>query len=200
MTQLTILSLGAGVQSTTTALMVKHGDLPMIDAAIFADTGWEPQAVYEHLAWLESVVPFPVHRVSAGSLRDDTLARNNTTGGRFSAVPWFLSTGGLGRRQCTKEYKIRPIQRKVRELLDARRPKGACSMWIGISMDEALRRKPSVVGYIVNRWPLRMPISQRPRLARAARQVAGRVGRRCRGRRRHPGSGASGPAVHASQP
>jgi hypothetical protein len=27
-------------------------------------------------------------------------------------------------------------------------------MLIGISMDEAIRRKPSLVGYIVNRWPL----------------------------------------------
>jgi hypothetical protein len=45
-----VVSLGAGVQSTTMALMAAHGELtPMPDAAIFADTGWEPKAVYEHL-------------------------------------------------------------------------------------------------------------------------------------------------------
>ena len=49
---LRVLSLGAGVQSTTLALMAAHGDIaPMPDCAIFADTGWEPRAVYEHLAW-----------------------------------------------------------------------------------------------------------------------------------------------------
>ena len=48
---LTIISLGAGVQSTTMALMAAHGEItPMPDCAIFADTGWEPKAVYDHLA------------------------------------------------------------------------------------------------------------------------------------------------------
>ena len=53
--QLTVLSLGAGVQSTTMALMAAPGEInPMPDCAIFADTGWEPRAVYDHLAWLRS--------------------------------------------------------------------------------------------------------------------------------------------------
>ena len=37
-----ILNLGAGVQSSTVLLMSIHGELPHIDHAIFADTGWEP--------------------------------------------------------------------------------------------------------------------------------------------------------------
>ena len=41
-----ILSLGAGVQSSTLALMIAHGELPMVDHAIFADTGAEPAGVY----------------------------------------------------------------------------------------------------------------------------------------------------------
>lgn len=50
-----IISLGAGVQSTTMALMAAHGAItPMPDCAIFADTGWEPIAVYDHLRWLMS--------------------------------------------------------------------------------------------------------------------------------------------------
>ncbi len=53
--RLRVLSLGAGVQSTTLALMAAHGVVgPMPDCAIFADTGWEPKAVYDHLAWLRS--------------------------------------------------------------------------------------------------------------------------------------------------
>lgn len=57
------LSLGAGVQSTTMALMAAHGELgPMPDCAILPILGWEPKAVYEHLDWLMSanVLPFPV--------------------------------------------------------------------------------------------------------------------------------------------
>jgi len=153
-----VISLGAGVQSTTMALMAKHGAIiPMPDCAIFADTGWEPAHVYAHLAWLESALPFPVHRVSAGNLRADQLSRSNTSGGRFAAVPWHMrlpnGDAAMGRRQCTKEYKLRPIQRKIVDLI-SKRTKGACEMWVGISTDEAQRMKESRVQYIKNRWPL----------------------------------------------
>jgi len=153
-----VLSLGAGVQSTTVALMIKHGDLPPVDCAIFADTQWEPKSVYEHLDWLESILPFPVYRVSQGNLRTDTLAKTNSTGQRFASVPWFTlgknGKQGMGRRQCTAEYKLRPLQRKVVELLGSKRPKGGCEMLIGISQDEAWRSKPSRVQYIINTFPL----------------------------------------------
>ena len=39
---LRILSLGAGVQSSVVLLMSIKGILPRLDAAIFADTQWEP--------------------------------------------------------------------------------------------------------------------------------------------------------------
>jgi hypothetical protein len=160
-----VISLGAGVQSTTLALMAAARELqPMPDCAIFADTGWEPKAVYEHLAWLMSpnVLPFPVHVVSAGDLREDTLRRSNTTGGRFAAVPWFIRStdargvyeDGRGKRQCTKEYKVRPVQKKVVELLGGKRPASGACVWIGISTDEAARAKPSRVRYIDNSFPL----------------------------------------------
>ena len=158
-TTLNIISLGAGVQSSTMALMAAHGEItPMPDAAIFADTGWEPKAVYDHLARLEAALPFPVYRVSSGNIRDDAIAKTNTTGQRFAAIPWhmkmFNGDASMGRRQCTSEYKLLPLYRKVRELLGGKTPKGGCSMWVGISTDEAQRMKPARVKYIVNTWPL----------------------------------------------
>jgi hypothetical protein len=50
---LRVLSLGAGVQSTALAILAARGHLPRPDAAIFADTGWEPAAVYAHLDRLD---------------------------------------------------------------------------------------------------------------------------------------------------
>ena len=154
-----ILSLGAGVQSTTLALMAASGEIgDMPDAAIFADTGWEPKHVYDHLDKLEKALPFPLYRVSSGNLRNDIANASNSTGQRFAAVPWFMKmpdgSSAMGRRQCTAEYKLRPIQRKVVDLHNGKRPKGGTEMWIGISTDEAIRMKPSRVQYIVNRWPL----------------------------------------------
>lgn len=153
-----VISLGAGVQSSTMALMAAHGEItPMPDCAIFADTQWEPPAVYEWLMWLESKLTFPVYRVSAGDLRQDILDGMNSTRQRIAAVPWFMKHHngdmGMGRRQCTSEYKLRPIQRKIVELTGGRKRSSAC-VWIGISVDEISRMKMSRVKYIDHRWPL----------------------------------------------
>lgn len=163
--KLRVISLGAGVQSTTVALMAARGEIqPMPDCAIFADTGWEPRAVYEHLDWICSgnVLPFPVYRVSRGNLREDVRKRRNTTGGRFAAIPWFVvnqdGSHGIGRRQCTSEYKLTPIMWKLRELLGVGRrgriSAGAAEVWVGISTDEAVRMKPARQQWQTTRWPL----------------------------------------------
>ena len=156
------LSLGAGVQSSTLALMIAHGELEPVDAAIFADTQWEPRHVYDWLDWLEKQLPFPVHRVQRGNLREDLIQRRNSTGQPFAAVPWHMvmpnGDRAMGRRQCTKEYKIEPLVKKERELLGLvprQRAKGMlCETWIGISTDEAMRMKPSQWGWKKHRWPL----------------------------------------------
>jgi hypothetical protein len=157
---LNIISLGAGVQSSVMALMAARGEIgPMPDCAIFADTQWEPRNVYAWLDWLETQLPFPVHRVTVGSVRESALTKRNSTGGSFSSVPYFTVGGGMGRRQCTNEYKIQPIRRKIRELLGLAKgqhgPKNvAAFQWIGISTDEIQRLKMSKDRYIENRWPL----------------------------------------------
>ena len=151
-----ILSLGAGVQSSTLAMMAARGEIgPMPDAAIFADTGWEPRKVMEYLDWLEKQLPFPVYRVMHKDGLLSALQKNEGVIG----MPFFSSNGGMGyRRQCTREFKINPVQRKVRELLGyqprQRIPANSATVWIGISTDEAIRMKPSQTPWIMNRWPL----------------------------------------------
>lgn len=155
-----VLSLGAGVQSTTLALMSAHGDLEPLDAAIFADTQAEPAAVYEHLTWLrsENVLPFPVFVVSRGNLAEDGLViKTSKRSGKTyqkNLIPLFMknpdgSKGILGRK-CTSEYKIREIYKEVRRIA-GRLP---IEQWIGISTDEAHRMKPSRYAQVTNRHPL----------------------------------------------
>ena len=121
MVDLRVLSLGAGVQSTTLALMIEKGEIPMVDCAIFADTMSEPKKVYEHLDWLEKQLSYPIYRVTKGNLREDTIkAVNNNV--RVAMSPFFTrnkKTGkkGMMMRQCTQDYKIQPLIKKVRELL-----------------------------------------------------------------------------------
>ena len=151
-----IISLGAGVQSSVMALMAASGELtPMPDCAIFADTQFEPQGVYEHLDWLEKQLPFPTYRVTAGDIRGDTLDRTK----RSASMPIFTQNGGMVMRQCTTEYKINPIRKRLRELIGLkprqRAPKEiVVHVWIGISTDEALRMKPSRDAFIENIFTL----------------------------------------------
>jgi hypothetical protein len=157
-----ILSLGAGVQSSTLALMITHGIVDSVDAAIFADTQWEPRKVYDWLDWLEGKVSFPIIRVTKGNLRADTVAKQQGLADRVAAIPWHLKTPegerAMGRRQCTVEYKINPISRKARELsglVPRQRVKApVCEMLIGISTDEVMRMKPSDEAWKTHRWPL----------------------------------------------
>lgn len=153
-----IISLGAGVQSSAMLLMGlegRFGDKP--DYAVFSDTGWEPLAVYQWLEFLkELVTPFPIITLSAGkSIRDDR-GRKRVDGERFTTMPYFIKnqdgTQGIGRRQCTSEYKLKPLALFARSIGGTQ--KNPAEQWIGISTDEAHRMKPSKVQYTVSRWPL----------------------------------------------
>lgn len=159
---LRLLSLGAGVQSTALLLMACDGVVPRFDAAIFADTGWEPKNVYDHLRRLTEHAAesgIPVHQVSAGNIRDDALDPEH----RFASMPLFVrnpdGSDGMARRQCTSEYKLKPIKRKTRELLGYPHPtpvpRGVyVETAIGISLDEIGRAKDSDVRYMRNVFPL----------------------------------------------
>ena len=84
---LTIISLGAGVQSSTMALMAAKGDLPPVNCAIFADTMYENSASYKYLKYLKSLLPFPIYTVSKGNIKEDMLAAKGTTD--FVVAPFY---------------------------------------------------------------------------------------------------------------
>ena len=164
---LRILSFGAGVQSTVMLLMACKGEIgPRPDHVIFADTGFEPDNVYNHLAWCRAEVArltngqVDIHVVTAGNIRDDHLAGLGATGKRFASMPLYTANGGgMSRRQCTKEYKIDPIRAEVRRLLGVERRKRVprvimVEQWIGISTDEIQRAKPSRDKWCAHRFPL----------------------------------------------
>lgn len=161
--KLRVLSLGAGVQSTTLLMLSAEGRLPKLDAAIFADTGWEPTAVYEHLDRLEREIAqpagIPIYRVQTGNIRNDALDPAH----RFASMPLFVKNqdggDGMTRRQCSAEYKIKPIKAQVRQLLGYPHPtpvpKGMyAEQWIGISRDEFGRARDADVLYARNTFPL----------------------------------------------
>ena len=88
--KLRILSLGAGVQSSTMALMADAGEFGVKpDAAVFADTGWEPKPVLDHLNYLKSVISYPIHIVKKGNIQDDILKALAPGGNQFASAPFY---------------------------------------------------------------------------------------------------------------
>lgn len=159
---LTVLSLGAGVQSTALLLLAANGELPKPDAAIFADTGWEPQGVYDHLDRLEREVAIPagipIYRVQKGNIRTDALTTRRVQMPLYLKVDTDRGAGTIT-RSCTFDYKVVPIKAKVRELLGYPHPKPVprglqAVQWIGISRDEFQRAKDAQVKYLRNAFPL----------------------------------------------
>lgn len=179
---LRILSLGAGVQSSCLYLAALQGEFEPLDAAIFADTHAEPAAVYTWLDFLEATGgnQIPLYRVSAGDLRQHTLASLGTQHTHTSQPPFYVRNpspeceadaspeqqvtpdkGGMLWRKCTVDFKIAPIRRQMRALLQEHGLKRA-EQWLGISADEAHRMKGSRVQYITNRYPLVERLWSRP--------------------------------------
>jgi hypothetical protein len=156
------LSLGAGIQSSAVLLLACEGIIPRFDVALFANTGWEPRAVYANLARLRAHAArygIPVRTVSAGNIRNDALDPAH----RFVSMPLHTlnpdGSRGMARRQCTSEYKIRPLKKAARQLLGyphpRRVPRGVyIEQSIGISTDEFTRAKDSGVNYLRNVFPL----------------------------------------------
>lgn len=152
-----ILNLGAGTQSSVIYLMMCRGELLPAEVAIFADTQWEPTAVYGHLEWLREIGNhvIPIVTVSAGNLREDALEfmqqRKSADGKRFASMPLYVLNPGGSKgqlnRQCTKEYKVIPIERYIRRTIlgmaaGQRIPTGTIVEQVfGISFDERTRMR-----------------------------------------------------------
>ncbi len=163
------LSLGAGVQSSALALMITKGEIPAVEAGIFADTGAEPEAVYEWLDWLKSAVSFPIYKAKIGDLYWHTLwfLNNMPLVDDGLSIPFFTKTNtkrgvGMMVRQCTYNYKILPVTMKIRNLLNVKKHKKinkkigdqGIDLLLGISYDEALRMKQNKNKYFNNVYPL----------------------------------------------
>lgn len=181
-----IISLGAGVQSSAMLLMADRGMIePMPDLAIFSDVGDEPQEVYDWLEWLKTEVKnIPIKVVSFnGKVLSEDVGKKRPKG-KFRKMPipaWIKlmehdkdiidpETGevtsvrmpergaGLLRRQCTTDYKIRPLIKAARHEVGIFNKKSpdevVVTQWIGISLDEIQRMKDSREKWVKHRWPL----------------------------------------------
>lgn len=168
-TKWNVINLGAGVQSSTMALMAARGEItPMPDFAVFADTQAEPTEVYRWLDWLEKQLPFPVYRVTQGNLTEESLkvrVKDGKYGDNLSYLRRIIPVFGLSDtgevvaalgRACTADYKIKPILKHIKDKCEIKwgQKDVTVTQWIGISYDEMQRMKLPSHPWTQHRWPL----------------------------------------------
>ena len=161
MSKLISVSWSGGVPSTGLVAASIAGLLPRVDVAIFADTGAETETTYrtveEWRGFIQQrgidVLGAPV----ATSIVDDIL----TPEVHFADVPFYTlhPDGKVGKlkRQCTAEYKVRPIKRGLRDYLGVSRRgrlgSGIVEQWIGYTREEVGRIHAPRVAWIKERFP-----------------------------------------------
>jgi len=150
--------------------MAAKGEVgPMPDFAVFADTQAEPTEVYKWLDWLETQLPFPVIRVTKGSLTEETLKvrvkekskyGNGITYLRTNIPVYGLMPNGEVRnaigRSCTADFKVAPILKEIRNRCRIKHGQKniTVTQWLGISYDEMQRMKLPLNLWTQHRWPL----------------------------------------------
>lgn len=138
---ITVLSLGAGVQSTALALMAVDGLIEMPVAAVFADTGDEPEEIYEHVQRLRGMVPFPIHEVKeGGGLGADFLAALSGEKNRASQPPFYVKAETLTKEEIDailaepepahEEWEASAVNVESGELIDLFDVEVVSSEWI----------------------------------------------------------------------
>ena len=171
---LTYIAFGAGDDSTFLYHASEAGlyGVPRADLALFADTGDEPEYVYEHiwrLAERAEVTPgaIPIHVAAFRGVPSlvELLKERIRTGGNTTSQPplWTLEQTGMHQlalwdegtpvategqlpRACTRDLKIRVSHRYLRRLLGVRAfVEGGPRVLclIGIAADEPERITPS---------------------------------------------------------
>ena len=143
-------SLGLGVQSTALYFQSSMGELPPVEAAIFADLGREKKKTLLYLDflmnWQAKNDGLPIIIVRKKNLYQDLLTKGDLSERRFSSIPAYTKGAGreegMLRRQCTLEYKIEQVDIAIREYMEMSNLRGQdIGVWKGISTDEWPRMK-----------------------------------------------------------
>jgi hypothetical protein len=145
----TVISYGGGVQSTALVIMAMRRQW-QVDEIVHVDLlDAESPRTREYVEYFRNWLRDEYGReitVIESDLYGDMLARPG-----FTPVPWRARDGSfILRRQCTREYKVAPIQRYLTE----RYPQGRISLMLGISVDEYHRMRDSSNRRIDHIYPL----------------------------------------------
>lgn len=164
-----VISFGGGVQSIALTIKALRGEVNGVipDYIIFSDPGNEEPYVYEQIQkvndYIKQHFDSEIIFTTGGNIYDDVM-NATVTGKRVASLPYHTQDGtgkeyldGIGKRQCTNDYKIEPVKKKIRDLLGYKpkqRVKEKVHIWKGISTDEIERVKPIQCTWRIAEHPL----------------------------------------------
>ena len=147
--EITYQSFGGGPPSVALLILNCQGIIqPKATVIIFADPGSEDPKTYELLPVYQKYaeqynIPFITVSAKEGKLYDYIWNRS-------TPIPIYTSTGGLGHRQCTRQWKVYPINSYLRKELGA----SHINAQLGMTWEEVWRMRDSPVKYVTNVYPL----------------------------------------------
>ena len=106
---------GLGWQSTAATLMCLHGDLPVPDFFIFADTQWEREGTYENLARLKPMVEkagYPFHIVTGGNIRQDQIDNIDRV-----ELPYYMNPSRYETVQGRRDLLIKDVTKAYKKMI-----------------------------------------------------------------------------------
>jgi len=145
-------SYGGGVQTAAIAVLILQNRLPIPDIAIIADTTRELSSTWEYL---DTVVQPALDKIGLQILiASHEFADVDIYNGRQVLIPAFTENRQTGETTrmptfCSLEWKRDAINRCLRAM-----GINKTDMWLGISMDEVERMKPSAVDWVRVVFPL----------------------------------------------
>lgn len=146
------MSYGGGKQTVAIVTLILEGKLPKPDLVLMADTGREVKTTWDYLDAVVRPALKPL------GLQVDVVGHEYShwdivKGDRDAILlPAFTrQNGSIGKMPtfCSNEWKQRPIRRWLKEhgVTDT-------DVWLGISLDEAERMKPSGLNWYRHIYPL----------------------------------------------
>lgn len=151
-----IWNYGGGIQSVAIGVLIVQGRLPVPERAVIADTGYEATSTWkylnEHMQPLLDRVGLTVEIVPHSYSTVDMYNKS----GRMVLPAWTKGGEGQLRIMCSNPWKRDVIYRWLREPERGYGRRNPVIQWLGYSLEEIARCKPSKRKWIETQWPLLM--------------------------------------------
>lgn len=157
-----IWSYGGGKQTAAIAVLVAQGKLPRPERVVMADTGRECQTTFDylenHIAPLLETVGCRVEILPHSyALQDIFYLHKNGNENDLPEMPVWSKQGKAVSQmpnRCSGAWKRDAVRCWLRETEQGYGRKNQIIQWMGFSVDEISRCKPTNVKWIENHYPL----------------------------------------------